>query len=41
MANVYGYTFDNMSRIGMDSCCQSQDDLVIICFKIISLQIVQ
>ena len=27
MANVYGYTFDNMSRIGMDSCCQSQDDL--------------
>ena len=27
MANVYGYTFDNMSRIGIDSCCQSQDDL--------------
>ena len=27
MSNVSNYTFDNMSRIGIDSCCQSQDDL--------------
>jgi hypothetical protein len=27
MANVYGYTFDNISRIGTDASCQSQDDL--------------
>jgi hypothetical protein len=27
MANVSSYTFDNMSRIGLDSCCKSQEDL--------------
>ena len=27
MANVSGYTFDNMSRLGNDSCCISQTDI--------------
>ena len=27
MANVSSYTFDNMSRLGNDSCCISQDDI--------------
>jgi hypothetical protein len=27
MANVSSYTFDNMSRIGLDDCCKSQEDL--------------
>lgn len=27
MANVSSYTFDNMSRIGNDSCCISQTDI--------------
>jgi hypothetical protein len=27
MANVSNYTFDNMSRIGLDQCCTSQNDL--------------
>ena len=27
MANVSSYTFDNMSRIGLDQCCTSQNDL--------------
>ena len=27
MANVSSYTFDNMSRIGNDSCCISQSDI--------------
>jgi len=27
MANVSSYTFDNMSRIGLDPCCLSQTDL--------------
>ena len=27
MANVSSYTFDNMSRIGLDECCKSQTDL--------------
>ena len=27
MANISSYTFDNMSRIGLDECCKSQSDL--------------
>jgi hypothetical protein len=27
MANVSGYTFDNMSRIGLDKCNVSQTDI--------------
>ena len=27
MANVSNYTFDNMSRIGLDDCCKSQEDI--------------
>jgi len=27
MANVSSYTFDNMSRIGLDDCCKSQTDI--------------
>ena len=27
MANVSSYTFDNMSRIGLDECCKSQTDI--------------
>jgi hypothetical protein len=27
MATVSSYTFDNMSRIGLDECCKSQTDL--------------
>ena len=27
MANVSSYTFDNMSRLGNDSCCISQNDI--------------
>ena len=27
MANVSSYTFDNMSRIGLDSCCIDQDTI--------------
>jgi hypothetical protein len=27
MANVSSYTFDNMSRIGLDACCKSQEDI--------------
>lgn len=27
MANVYNYTFDNMSRIGNDSCCVDQNNI--------------
>jgi hypothetical protein len=27
MATVSSYTFDNMSRIGLDECCKSQGDL--------------
>ena len=27
MANVSGYTFDNMSRIGLDDCNKSQTDI--------------
>jgi hypothetical protein len=27
MANVSSYTFQNMSRIGLDDCCQSQSDI--------------
>jgi hypothetical protein len=27
MANVSSYTFDNMSRIGLDPCCKSQTDI--------------
>ena len=27
MANVSNYTFDNMSRIGLDDCCKSQTDI--------------
>lgn len=27
MANVYSYTFDNMSRIGLDNCNKSQTDI--------------
>jgi hypothetical protein len=27
MANVSGYTFQNMSRIGLDDCCKSQTDI--------------
>ena len=27
MADVSSYTFDNMSRIGLDSCCKSQTDI--------------
>lgn len=25
--SVFNYTFDNMSRIGLDECCKSQEDL--------------
>ena len=27
MENVFSYTFDNMSRIGLDPCCKSQTDI--------------
>jgi hypothetical protein len=27
MANVYSYTFDNPSRIGLDTCCADQDTI--------------
>jgi len=27
MSNTYNYTFDNMSRIGLDSCCIDQDTI--------------
>ena len=27
MANVSGYTFQNMSRLGNDDCCKSQNDM--------------
>jgi hypothetical protein len=27
MANVSGYTFQNMSRIGLDDCNKSQTDI--------------
>lgn len=27
MANVSSYSFNNMSRIGLDQCCQSQEDI--------------
>jgi hypothetical protein len=27
MSNSYGYTFDNMSRIGLDNCCIDQDTI--------------
>ena len=27
MANTYSYTFDNMTRIGLDDCCKSQTDI--------------
>ena len=27
MANVYSYTFFNPERIGLDQCCQSQNDI--------------
>ena len=27
MATISSYTFDNMSRIGLDECCKSQTDL--------------
>jgi len=27
MANVYSYTFDNPSRIGLDNCCVDQDTI--------------
>lgn len=27
MSNISSYTFDNMSRIGLDPCCQSQNEL--------------
>jgi len=27
MANTYHYTFDNMSRIGLDNCCIDQDTI--------------
>ena len=27
MSDYYSYTFDNVSRIGLDPCCQSQSDL--------------
>jgi hypothetical protein len=27
MADTYSYTFQNMSRIGLDECCKSQSDI--------------
>jgi len=27
MANISSYTFDNMTRIGLDDCCKSQTDM--------------
>ena len=27
MATYTGYTFDNMSRIGLDNCCVAQDTI--------------
>ena len=27
MSSVSNYLFDNMSRIGLDECCQSQTDI--------------
>ena len=42
MSNVSNYTFDNMSRIGLDPCCIDQLQFKIwvtqiICYKIILL----